>query len=50
MTQAEKEVVDLFCRELELALRSITGQDIYIDPKSLPIEAAETSSDTPPPL
>ncbi len=43
MTPAEREVVEVFCRELALALRHITGQEIHIDPKSLPFEAAEIS-------
>ncbi len=41
MTQAEAETVEVFCRELALALRRITGKKIEIDPKSLPRELEE---------
>lgn len=35
MTQMEKETVELFCRELALALKRITGKVIEINPASL---------------
>ena len=37
MTQAEKETLEAFCRELALALRRITGKTIDIDPEMLAI-------------
>ena len=36
MTQAEQETIDIFCRELALALRRITGKNIEIRPELLP--------------
>ena len=37
MTQAEKETIEAFCRELALALRRITGKTIDINPEMLAI-------------
>jgi len=36
MTHAEQETIDIFCRELALALRRITGKNIEIRPELLP--------------
>ncbi len=36
MTQAEQETIEVFCRELALALRRITGKNIEIRPDMLP--------------
>ncbi|MBN1666912.1 MAG: hypothetical protein JW862_07475 [Anaerolineales bacterium] len=36
MTQAEQETIEIFCRELALALRRITGKNIVIRPQDLP--------------
>jgi len=36
MTQAEQETIEIFCRELALALRRITGKNIVIRPEDLP--------------
>ncbi len=38
MTQAEKETIEAFCRELALALRRITGRNIDYPRATLPIE------------
>lgn len=37
MTQAENQIIEIFCRELALALRRITGRQITISPDALPI-------------
>jgi hypothetical protein len=36
MTHAEQETIEIFCRELALALRKITGKNIKIRPELLP--------------
>jgi hypothetical protein len=49
MTQAEKETIETFCRELALALRRITGKTIDIDPEMLavPEEFIQQAESTP---
>ena len=46
MKQAEKETIEIFCRELGLALTRITGYKIEIHPQSLPIESKNTGKDS----
>jgi hypothetical protein len=48
MTQAEKETIEAFCRELALALRRITGKKIEIDPSmlALPMEEEQLLAET----
>jgi hypothetical protein len=45
MTQAEKETIEAFCRELALALRRITGKTIDLHPDMLatPVEDNQLS-------
>ena len=59
MNQAEKEIIEAFCRELALALRRITGKNIEIRPDELAATTAPqaqpngsdtTSSDSKPNL
>jgi len=44
MTQAEKETIEAFCRELALALRRITGRDIEFPLAILSDETQDTSA------
>jgi hypothetical protein len=44
MTQAEKETIETFCRELSLALSRITGCKIEITSQVSPVEAREPGS------
>ncbi len=52
MTQAEKETIETFCRELALALRRITGKTIELNPDMLatPVDDNQQSdyAQTPP--
>jgi hypothetical protein len=41
MTQAEKETIEAFCRELALALRRITGRNIDFPQVTLPVEVKD---------
>ena len=41
MTQAEKEIIEAFCRELALALRRITGRVAVIPQLELPVESKD---------
>jgi hypothetical protein len=41
MNPAEKETIKIFCRELALALRRITGKVVEIRPEELPMLADE---------
>ncbi len=51
MTPAEQETIDVFCRELALALRRITGKNIEIQPDMLPkpvdMQAEPADGDNP---
>jgi len=46
-TQAEKETIEAFCRELALALRRITGRVVEIKPDDLPVPLKEVEPDIP---
>ncbi len=46
MTQAEKETIEAFCRELALALRRITGRTVVIPPANLPKVVEEPDQTT----
>jgi hypothetical protein len=49
MTHAENEIIEMFCRELALALRRITGRTVEVNPETLlsQVKDAGQKDDTP---